>query len=79
MIIADKIHSKASRVIKFIRATILIIVLSFIISFCILNSYSVNFKLPLLPYVIYMPACLVIFIAPIILKIIRIILFLLIK
>ncbi len=71
--------SKANKFLKLIRSCILIIILSFAIGFFMLNNQIITFKIPISSYVIYMPLPLVFFIAPIILKILKVFLSLLIK
>ena len=79
MTIKEKIIQYKAKIYKVIRSVLLVGFLSFIIYFCMVNNNLIKFKIPLSDYSIYMPLFLVIFIAPIILKIIRFLLSILIK
>lgn len=79
MIIIEKIKQVKNYSPKFIRTFFLVVLLTFIIWFCMINNEIINFRIPLSNYKIYLPSFLVIFIAPFILKIIRFFLSILIK
>lgn len=79
MTVLQNIQNSTSYFFKMLRTVLLVVLLSFVIGFCMLNTEIISFKIPLSNYVIYMPLCLVIFIAPIIVKILCAFLSLLIK